>query len=104
MREMLAGTFLLRSTLLGELSTPGHTTGVREGALRPQEEGLCHGQVLTLWQTLFVWALGRNKYHLAGGALRIFYIINKGLQGLRFSLSLNRMISHIIFTMAFSCF
>lgn len=104
MREMLAGTFLLRSTLLGELSTPGHTTGVGEGALRPQEEGLCHGQVLTPWQTLFVWALGRNKYHLAGWALRIFYIINKGLQGLRFSLSLNRMISHIIFTMAFSCF
>ena len=43
MREMLAGTFFLRSTLLGELSTPEHTTGVGEGALRPQEEG----QVLT---------------------------------------------------------
>ena len=51
-----------------------------EGALRLQEEGLCHGQVLTSWQTWFVWALGRNKYHLAGWALRIFYIM-KGCRG-----------------------
>lgn len=31
MKVMLAGTFFLRSTLLGELSTPGHMTGVGGG-------------------------------------------------------------------------
>lgn len=83
-----------------QVSGRGHSGPRRRVRCSHQE----HGQVLTSWQTLFVWALERNKYHLAGWALRIFYIINKGLQGLRFSLSLNRMISHIIFTMAFSCF
>lgn len=69
--------------------------------LRLHEEGLCHGQVLTPWQTRFVWALGRNKYHLTGWALRTFYIIDEGLLGVRFSLSLKGMISYIIFTAVF---
>lgn len=104
MREMLAGTFLLRSTLLGELSTPGHTTGVGGGGTQAPGGGPLPWSGAHILADLVCLGTGKEQISSCWWALRIFYIVNEGLQGLRFSLPLNRMISHIIFTMAFLAF
>lgn len=79
MREMLAGTFLFKSTLLGELFTSG--PDIPKLTQKAWGSDSSRGP-LSLLGAHNLRDLVCFSGYLTGRALRIFYMINEGLLGL----------------------